>query len=63
MIRHLILRNLAKTSAYHSESGAESTDSGDENDNEATAPFAETGLDTSQTKDIVTMENEHCSTA
>lgn len=54
MIRHLILRNLAKKS-HHSESGTESNDSEDENDNQATGPSAENGLDTSHSNDFVTV--------
>ena len=47
MIRHLVLRNLAKQS-HHSESATVSKDSEDENDNEAivSIPFAENGFDT-----------------
>ena len=46
MIRHLVLRNLAKQS-LHSESATEPKDSEDENDNEAivSIPFAENGFE------------------
>jgi len=51
VIRHLVLRNLSKKS-YHSEDGAESIDSDDENENETTVPFEESGLETSQSNDF-----------
>ena len=52
VIRHLILRNLAKKS-YHTESGTESIDSDEQNDNEATAgSFVNSGLDTSELNDL-----------
>ena len=47
MIRHLILRNLAKKS-YQTEAGTESIDSDEENENEVTVTFEDSGLDTSQ---------------
>ncbi|KAJ7372250.1 hypothetical protein OS493_019694 [Desmophyllum pertusum] len=51
VIRHLILRNLAKKSS-HPASGTESNDSDEENENEATAgPFVNSGLDTSKSND------------
>ena len=53
MIRHLVLRNLAKKS-YHAENGNESIDSDEENENEATVLVEESGLDTSQSNDVVT---------
>lgn len=53
MIRHLVLRNLAKKS-YYSEDGAESIDSDEENENEVTAQFEESGLDKSKSNDVVT---------
>ena len=53
VIRHLVLRNLAKKS-YHSEDGTESIDSGEENQNEATVPFEESGLEASQSNDVDT---------
>lgn len=46
VIRHLVLRNLAKT-FHHSEDGTESIDSDEENDNDVTVPFEESGLDSS----------------
>lgn len=53
MIRHLVLRNLAKKS-YHSEDETESIDSDEENENETTVPFEEGGLETSQSNDVDT---------
>jgi len=55
VIRHLVLRNLAKKS-YYSEDGTESIDSDEENENEVTAQFEETALDKSSTtsNDVVT---------
>lgn len=53
MIRHLVLRNLAKKS-YYSEDGTESIDSDEENENEVTAQFEESALDKSTSNDVVT---------
>lgn len=53
VIRHLVLRNLAKRS-YHSEDGTESIDSDEENENEAKVPFEEGGLETIQLNDVDT---------
>ena len=53
VIRHLVLRNLAKKS-YHLDDGTESIDSDKENEDEATLPFEESGLEMSQSNDVDT---------